>query len=190
MQAVQASLPFIPVKWEGKSVWGTMPRPEWWPFWHPHRRTTTSALGSLRTLKLFGMSQVSRGEFGVGAPAIHGSFEAVEGVAQRGGGGARTGEDVGEARAQHPRVHAREEECGAESGGRNVVAMRALQPGDEAAEPQAAELVGQAARGQCAGCDAQQAREQRAQVAIGEALGEQAEDHQRAEQRLDARASS
>jgi hypothetical protein len=154
----------------------------------PIRRTLPS-LGSLGTLNVLRMSQVSCGEFGVGAPTIHRGFEVVEGVAQRrdGRGGAR--EDVGEPRAQHAGVDAREEEGGPEPGGGDLVAVRSVDPGDEPVEPQAAELVGQAARGQCVRHDTQQAREQRAQVAIGEALGEQPEDHKRAEQCLDARVS-
>src|SRR5438128_10243735 len=106
------------------------------------------------------MSQVSCGKFGVEAPAIHRGFEAVEGVAECRGGSWGAGEHVGEARAQYPGVDAREEERGAEAGGGDVVAVRAIDPRDEAVEPQAAELVGHAARGQCVWLEAQLARGQ------------------------------
>ena len=68
-----------------------------------------------------------------------------------------------------------------------MIAVRPVDPRNEAVEAQAAELVGQAARGQCVGRDAQQARERGAQVAVGETLGEQPEDHQGAQERLEAR---
>src|SRR4029453_10774012 len=50
------------------------------------------------------MSQVSGGEFRVGAPPVHRDFERVERAAERErGGGGRAGQHVGEAGPQHPR---------------------------------------------------------------------------------------
>ena len=62
-----------------------------------------------------------------------------------------------------------------------------VDPHDDTVQAQAAEVVGQAARGHGVGRDAQQARQQDAQIAVGKPRGEQPEDHQGAEQRLHAR---
>jgi len=74
------------------------------------------------------MSQVSCGESGVGAPAIHRGFESVEGAAEFRGRCRRPGEDAREAGTQDAGVGAGEEECRAEPAARDAVAMRAVDP--------------------------------------------------------------
>jgi hypothetical protein len=53
------------------------------------------------------MSQVSCGEFPVGAPAIHRGLEALEGVPERRGGGGGARQHLGQARAEQPHAHRR-----------------------------------------------------------------------------------
>lgn len=94
---------------------------------------------------------------------------------------------MGETRTEEARAGARKEERDPYAVLGNVVAMGAVDADDEAVEAEAAELVGQAARGQCVGRYAQQARECGAQVAVGETLGEEPEQDQGAQERVEAR---
>ena len=132
------------------------------------------------------MRQVSGDQLVDGAMVVDGAVELVEGGAEPGGGWDGGGDDLGQAGAEEAGVGASEEERGAASVRGELVAVGPWEPLDQAVEAESAEVVGHPARGELAGSEAQQWREQFAQVAVGEPRGQEAEDDQRREERLDA----
>jgi len=133
------------------------------------------------------MGQVSCGKFGLVVAAVDGSFQRVEGFPQCARSQWRGGHHVREAGAEQTRIRTGEEEGAAQTGLGDAVAVRRGRAGDEAVQAQAAELVAHHPGGHGAGSEAQQRRQDGAQLTIRKALGEETEEHQRAQHGLHTR---
>ena len=130
----------------------------------------------------------SGSEPGVADEVVEGGVVGAGGCLQPGRGGRAGVSEFGQAGDQKVTGEPGEEEGLADTGGGDLVAEGAGDAADEAVDAQPPEVVGDLPAGHGLGDEPRQGREVVAQVAVGEAVGQQPEGAQGGEQGLHARA--
>ena len=129
----------------------------------------------------------SGGDPGLPGEVVDGGLVGAVGGAQRGGCGRAGVGELGQAGAQEPVVDAGEEAGGAQPGVGDLVAEGVRDAFDEAVQAQPPQVVGDLPAGHEPGSLPEQGRQVAAQVGVGEAVRQQAEDAQDGEEGQRAR---
>ena len=130
---------------------------------------------------------VSGGEVGLAGEVVAGGLVGAGGCAQLGGRGRAGVGGLGQAGAEQVVVRVGEQQRVVQSGVGDLVAAGVRDAGDEPVFAEAAQVVGHLAGGDVLGRGAEEGRDQGAQLAVGEAAGQQPVDEQGLQQRVDAR---
>jgi len=132
------------------------------------------------------MSQVSCDEFRLRAPTVQRLLQPIEGPAQGGVVAGDLRRKEGHAGPEDSGLHPRDEQRQAEPKGRDLVALALGGACDQPVQAQAPEVVGQPSGRERPGGQPEQGRHVLSELRRGEPVGEQPEDHQRAEEGLHA----
>ena len=129
---------------------------------------------------------VSGGEVGLAGEVVVGGLVGAGGGAQPGGRGRAGVGELGQAGAEQVVVGVGEQQRVVQAGVGDLVAAGVRDAGDEAVFAEAAQVVGHLPGGDVLGALAEEGRDEGAQLAVGEAAGQQPVDEQGLQQRVDA----